>query len=35
MSELTSITIMTITYNSEKTTERTIQSIVLQNYDNL
>lgn len=29
------ITIITITYNSEKTLERTIKSIINQNYDNL
>lgn len=31
----TKISIVTITYNSEKTLERTIQSVVSQNYDNL
>lgn len=35
MNELTKITIVTITYNSEKTIERTIQSIVSQNYGNV
>ena len=34
MSELTKIIIITITYNSEKTVERTIKSVVSQNYSN-
>lgn len=35
MNESTKITIITITYNSEKTIERTIQSVISQNYRNM
>lgn len=35
MKNLAKITIVTITYNSEKTIERTLKSVLEQNYDNL
>lgn len=35
MSQNTKITIITITFNSEKTIEKTVESVIAQNYENL